>query len=126
MKEKIVVKTNIQPSEDPIKVIKAVKNIIDADVELKDNNEVIALADDRKALRIIYEQSRTREILGVLEKKLIDNLSNDRTWFYLNKQAAYAGVVVICDDPNESPLGPIKVEIISENINEIIKWLTKL
>ncbi len=122
---KIIASTKLYPSEDPSKVIKAVKNVVDADVEIRDDY-VIAEADNKHALRMIYEQSRAREVLGVLHSKLLDNLSNDTTWFYVNKQAAYAGVIVICDDPSESPLGPIKVEIKSSYINEIIEWLTRL
>ena len=43
----------------------------------------------------------------------------------LNKQAATVGIAALCDDPNESPLGPIVLRIRSQNILELIDWLTK-
>lgn len=45
------------------------------------------------------------------------------TWFYLNKQAAAAGRVALCAEADESPLGPIRVTIRSQNIGAVIDWL---
>jgi predicted RNA binding protein with dsRBD fold (UPF0201 family) len=44
------------------------------------------------------------------------------TWFLLNKQAAFSGVVVIVEEEDESPLGPIKITIKNQDTEEIIKW----
>ena len=52
-----------------------------------------------------------------------NNLENDTTWFILNKQAAFVERVAICDEPEESPLGPIKVTLTSSNIDGIIDWI---
>ena len=43
----------------------------------------------------------------------------------LNKQAATVGIAALCDDPSESPLGPIVLRIRSQRIVEVIDWLTK-
>ncbi len=51
------------------------------------------------------------------------NLTNNSTWFYLNKQAAYADKIAICEESDESPLGPIKIVLSSNNIERIIEWL---
>ncbi|MEM3002335.1 MAG: RNA-binding domain-containing protein [Candidatus Nitrosocaldaceae archaeon] len=120
----IIVSARLNYSEDASKVIHAIKNIIDAEVNIEDN-KVIAMANKKEALRIIYKQARAREILGVLKKVLLDNLRDDKTWLYLNRQAAYAGVIVVCDDEKESPLGPIKVEIRSDSLHSFIDWLTR-
>jgi predicted RNA binding protein with dsRBD fold (UPF0201 family) len=45
------------------------------------------------------------------------------TWFYVNKQAATKGIIVLVDNEEESPLGPIKISIKSENILNVIGWL---
>jgi hypothetical protein len=50
-------------------------------------------------------------------------LENDSTWFYLNKQAAFVGTITLCEEAEESPLGPIKVILTSSNIDKIIDWL---
>jgi len=41
----------------------------------------------------------------------------------LNKQAALANTIVLCDEPEESPLGPIKIILTSKGIEQIIDWL---
>jgi predicted RNA binding protein with dsRBD fold (UPF0201 family) len=51
------------------------------------------------------------------------NLDNNSTWFYLNKQAAFAEKIAICGESDESPLGPIKIVLTSNHIEEIIDWL---
>jgi hypothetical protein len=55
---------------------------------------------------------------------LENNLDGDETWFYLNKQAAFADSIALCEHDNESPLGPIKITIRSKNIERIMEWLT--
>jgi predicted RNA binding protein with dsRBD fold (UPF0201 family) len=45
------------------------------------------------------------------------------TWFYLNKQAAFVGIVSICEEESESPLGPIKVTLRSSDLESVINWL---
>jgi len=44
------------------------------------------------------------------------------TWFLLNKQASFSGVVVIVEEEDESPLGPIKITIKNQDIEETINW----
>ena len=45
------------------------------------------------------------------------------TWFYLNKQAAFVDVIAICEEAEESPMGPIKIIMHSEDISKVIDWL---
>jgi predicted RNA binding protein with dsRBD fold (UPF0201 family) len=54
---------------------------------------------------------------------LLDNRSSNSTWFLLNKQAATAGIVVVIEEDQESPLGPIRVTIDSDNLDTLIDWL---
>ncbi len=125
MNIEVIATAKIYPSEDANKVITAIKNVIDnAVIKINDNN-IIAIGKGKDALRLIYQQSKAREVLGVLKKRLLDNLIDKQTWFYINKQAAYAGVIVVCDDIEESPLGPIKIEIRSDKIDDVIEWLTR-
>ncbi len=59
----------------------------------------------------------------IYRRALEKNLENNSTWFYLNKQAAFAEKIAICEKSEESPLGPIKVILTSQNIDRIIDWL---
>ena len=49
------------------------------------------------------------------------NMAENSTWFYLNKQAAFVDVIALCNDADESALGPIKIVLNSNNIEEIIE-----
>jgi len=51
------------------------------------------------------------------------NRKGNLSWFFLNKQAAYSGVISLVERYEESPLGPIKVTIISNNLDKITEWL---
>jgi predicted RNA binding protein with dsRBD fold (UPF0201 family) len=64
--------------------------------------------------------------MGVLRRMLIDNRISNTTWFLLNKQAAAAGIVVVIEDESESPLGPIRVKVVSDELDKIIEWLAPL
>ena len=50
-------------------------------------------------------------------------MSDNTTWFYLNKQAAFVNVVAFCDEANESPLGPIKIILESNDIEKTIQTI---
>jgi predicted RNA binding protein with dsRBD fold (UPF0201 family) len=50
-------------------------------------------------------------------------LDDYSTWFYLNKQVATKGIMVLVEDESESPLGPIRVDLKSNNIERVIEWL---
>ena len=73
----------------------------------------------------VKENKRSNKVkatLSVLKKVLYNNQNMNITWFLLNKQAAFSGVVVIVEEEGESPLGPIKITIKNKDIEEIIKW----
>ena len=50
----------------------------------------------------------------------------DSTSFLLNKQAAATGIVVVIEEDQESPLGPIRVTLDCEELDAIIDWLVPL
>ena len=75
------------------------------------------------ALHHIRVGVRSKSSVGVLRKLLDWNRKGNATWFYLNKQAAYGGVISLAEQYEESPLGPIKVTLTSNNLDKIIEWL---
>ncbi len=75
------------------------------------------------SLEKIHEAIRSMRSQRSYRRALQKNLDNDSTWFYLNKQAAFAEKIAICEKSDESPVGPIKVILTSANIDEIIDWL---
>jgi predicted RNA binding protein with dsRBD fold (UPF0201 family) len=66
---------------------------------------------------------RSKSSLGVLRKLLDWNRTGNVTWFYLNKQAAYAGVISLAENYEESPLGHIRITVTSNDLDKLIEWL---
>jgi len=120
---KISVYCNINESEDVNKVKTAISNILTDMDETTDDSSFVANSSNYESLTKIYETMRTRKTKTAYRRHLMRNMTEDSTWFYLNKQAAFANAVVLCDDESESPLGPIKIVLHSKNIEDVIDWL---
>ncbi|MGH9878919.1 MAG: RNA-binding domain-containing protein, partial [Nitrososphaerales archaeon] len=85
----------VNPSEDPAKVLRAVKNVVsNCSPEVADGRIRVA-SKNPEVLITIYEQIRSRRVMGVFRKVLLRNMIANSTWFYLNKQAAFVGTVSI-------------------------------
>ena len=120
---KISVYCTINESEDMHKVRTAVSNILtDIDEKMTDDT-LVANSTNYESLSKIYETMRSRRTKSAYRRHLMRNMTEDSTWFYLNKQAAFANVIALCDEEDQSPLGPIKVVLHSKNIEDVIDWL---
>ena len=113
----------INPSEDIDKIRTAVLNVLIDMNERIAGNSVIANSNNYESLSKIYEIVRAKNITKAYRRNLRQNIVDDSTWFYLNKQAAFANVIALCDEDNQSPLGPIKIVLQSKNIRDVIDWL---
>ncbi|MGB6462738.1 MAG: RNA-binding domain-containing protein [Nitrosotalea sp.] len=113
----------VNPSEDPEKIKAAVSNVIlDTDYQYKDGS-IKAISRDLHSLSKIQETIQKRRVNKVYRRQMRYNTKGDTTWFYLNKQAAYVDVIAICDDAEESPMGPIKIIIHCNDLEKIVDWL---
>ena len=120
---KIEMSCPVNPSEDPAKVEKAIANIFPYSIIKYENFTMFAQSKELRSFEKIYETIHTNQSQKTYSRNLENNLENDTTWFFLNKQAAFVERVAICDEPEESPLGPIKVTLTSSNIDGIIDWI---
>ena len=120
---KIEMSTRINFSEDPTKVKKAIANIFPFSKIKTENFEIVAKSKELRSFEKIYETIHINHSQKVYNRSLENNLKNDTTWFFLNKQAAFVEKIVICDEAEESPLGPILVTLTSSNIDEVIDWI---
>jgi len=115
-------------TEDPQKVRRAVLNILPS-IEVKEDASGRLLtgeSSDPRCLIALYEQIRARRIAGVVRRLYEKHLVGEMSWLYFNKQAAYVGSVVVCEDPSESPLGPIKVYFKCSDKDLFLDWLAPL
>ena len=120
---KIEMSCPVNPSEDPAKVEKAIANIFPYSIIKYENFTMFAQSKELRSFEKIYETIHTNQSQKTYSRNLENNLENDTTWFFLNKQAAFVEKVAICDETEESPLGPIKVTLTSSNIDGIIDWI---
>ena len=114
---------SINSSEDPKKVEQAISNIL-VDANVENNKETMkATSTKLESLQKIYDAINSHQSKNAYRRQLNQNLRDNSSWFYLNKQAAFANVVALCSESEESPLGPIKIILTSDNIDTIIDWL---
>lgn len=113
----------VHPSEDPKKVQQAVSNVFSGMDFKYEDGSIKASSKELHSLSKIYDIIRSRQVTKTYRRLMRYHMHDDTTWFYLNKQAAFVSVVAICDEAEESPLGPIKIILHSKNIERILDWL---
>jgi uncharacterized protein len=126
IKCKVEIICPVNLSEDLDKIKQAISNIFP---DLTIQNEIFSIkaqSNELKSLKKISETISSSQSQKIYTRNLENNLEGDSTWFYLNKQAAFVGIVAICDEAEESPLGPIKVTLTSSNIDAVIDWISFL
>ncbi len=120
---KIEVYAAVNPSEDPDKVKLAVSKVIHStDYQYKEGS-IKATSNELESLLKIQETIKKQRSSRVYRRQMRYNTKEDTTWFYLNKQAAFVDVIAICDEAEESAMGPIKVIIHSKDLDKISDWL---
>jgi len=120
---KIEVYAAVNPSEDPDKVKLAVSKVMHStDYQYKEGS-IKATSNELESLLKIQETIKKHQTSRVYRRQMRYNTKGDTTWFYLNKQAAFVDVIAICDEAEESAMGPIKVIIHSKDLDKIKDWL---
>jgi len=71
--------------------------------------------------RMIIQRDRIRAAAGAVLRKASDA---DGIRVFLNKQVAFVKHVSFCEPEGESPLGPIKLVIQTDNPSKVINWVT--
>ena len=120
---KIEMFCTVNPSESIKKIEKAISNIFPYSIINNNNLSINAKSKELRSFEKIYQFIHNNKLQKNYLRSLEDHLQDDTTWFYLNKQAAFVEQIAICEESDESPLGPIKVSITSSNIDAIIDWI---
>jgi hypothetical protein len=121
----VTVEAQVRPSESQGKVELALRNVL-GPVQpsiIKREGSVSMRAEGEEALAKLYQQVRSRQVMAAARRLLMQNSSGNRTWVYLNKQAAYVGVIAFCEEPGESPLGPILLTLEATDLPSLLDWL---
>ena len=123
---KVTFEATLAPSEDPKKVLDAMRSIfVENAVPTEKSSRMIKLvSEEASSLDVLRNQLRDRHIRGAARKLLLSELKGDSTSLMLNRQAATVGVVAVCSNADQSPLGPIYATINSKQIATVIDWLS--
>jgi len=126
---KIQIEVPIYSTENPDKVRRALSNIVfgmSFSERIEDDVRYLSgTSEGLNSLSQIQRHLKDQAISTFARKTLAKStIEADRIKFYLNKQAAFMGIVHFCDNKNESPLGPITIDIESDDINSVIDYIT--
>lgn len=119
----------VNPTENEEKVRAAVCNVLgNASITVKPSGRTNTLTAEAKGqdslikLRNILRSDRIRD---AARKALFRSTRGNTICFCLNRQVAFAGHISFSEETAESPLGPIRVTIETENPQELIAWLAE-
>ncbi len=122
----ILVEAEVKRTESKEKVAEAISKIFKERGELRvENDRVQFVSEDIESLTFLRDQLRDRHVRAAARRLLLSGMGETKeTRLLLNKQAATVGIAALCDDPRESPLGPIILRIKSDNLEKTIEWIT--
>ena len=113
----------VNPSEDLEKIKTSILNLFpELKIKVQDN-QLSGSSNDIELLSKVIKSIKNRQTVSVLSRIMKTNMAENSTWFYLNKQAAFVDVIALCNEADESALGPIKIVLNSNNIDDIIEKL---
>ena len=125
--DEVEIQVEVNPTEDEAKVKRAVENIFSGlqfeQKPLKRGSLLTARTTGRDGLTKLYNLLRRERIRAATRSVLFKGLNGRSIVFYLNKQAAFAGHVSFSQPTGESPLGPVRVEIKSDDPVQLVDWL---
>ena len=125
---KVSIETIINPTEDIDKIKKAIENFfLNINYEEISTNKkkiLIGRTEGLRSLKKLQTSLRLERIRDAARSVLFKGLKENSITFYLNKQVAFVSHISFSKQESESPLGPIKIKIQSDNSRELIDWLT--
>ncbi len=125
----ITVETEINPTESEDKVRLAVSHVLgNAEIIVKSAGKISLLtahAKEQDALIKLRNVMRSDRIRDAARRSLHKATRSNTISFCLNKQVAFAGHVSFCEETAESPLGPIRFTIKTDNSQQLIEWLAE-
>ncbi|MHA1942914.1 MAG: RNA-binding domain-containing protein [Candidatus Thorarchaeota archaeon] len=124
----IFVRCPVNPTEDVLKVKRALENIIGLQTftsEKHDEISELVLTDlKQESLNLVRQTIHELRIIDAARKRLLSNWNDTSTQIHFDKQAAFVGKLKIIDDSIElPPLGTIEIGLIFENESQFEEFL---
>lgn len=125
----VFVEAEINPTENEDNVKAAINNVLgNATITIKPSIKgctLTVVAKGQDSLIKLRNLMRNDRIRDAARKLLFKSIRGNMISFCLNKQVAYAGHVSFSEETAESPLGPIRFNIESDNTEQLIDWLAE-
>ncbi len=126
---RVFVETEIYPTESEDNVKAAVNNVLsNTAISIKPSlkgSTLTALAKGQDSLIKLRNLLSNDRIRDASRKLFFKSIRGNMISFCLNKQVAFAGHVSFSEETAESPLGPIRVSIETDNPQQLIEWLAE-
>jgi len=125
----VFIETEIYPTESEENVKTSVTNFLDnATITAKSTSKgstLTAVAKGQESLIKLRNMLRNDRIRDAARRYLFKSIRGNMISFCLNKQVAFCGHISFSEKTAESPLGPIKVNIETDNTEQLIDWLAE-
>ena len=125
----VFVETQINPTENEENVKAAVNNFLDnATITIKPSikgSSLTAVAKGQDSLFKLRNLLHNDRIRDASRRMLFKSIRGNMISFYLNKQVAFVGHISFSEESSESPLGPIRVNIETDDPERLIDWLAE-
>lgn len=124
----VFIQTEIKPTENHEKVEAAISNLfgnVKIKIDTGYNSEILKVEmKGKESLFRFRDLLRLDQIRSAAKKVLFRGITEKNIVFFLNKQVAFANHISFSEEESESPLGPIRVQIICDDPQSLIIWLT--
>jgi predicted RNA binding protein with dsRBD fold (UPF0201 family) len=125
----VYVETEVNPTESEEKVRDAVNNVLgNAVITVKPaarGSVLTAEAKGQDSLFKLRNMLRNDRVRDAARRFLFKSTRGNKIRFFLNKQVAFAGHVSFSEETAESPLGPIKFTIETDDAEQLVAWLAE-
>ena len=125
----VFIETEIYPTESEENVKTSLTNFLDnATITAKSTSKgstLTAVAKGQESLIKLRNMLRNDRIRDAARRYLFKSIRGNMISFCLNKQVAFCGHISFSEKTAESPLGPIKVNIETDNTEQLIDWLAE-
>ena len=127
---RVRVEAVINPTEDPEKVERAVRNVVGEVMALQtvksgEFQMLVGEGEGLECLRRLKHLLKVRMIRDAAREAMMRSISGNTLTVHLNRHAAYAGKASFTEPHGECPLGPITITVECEKPEEVVEWLTE-
>jgi predicted RNA binding protein with dsRBD fold (UPF0201 family) len=125
----VFVETEIYPTESEENVRTSITSFLDkTTITVKSaakGSTLTAVAKGQESLITLRNMLRNDRICDAARRFLFKSIRGNMISFCLNKQVAFSGHISFSEQTAESPLGPIRVNIETDNAEQLINWLAE-